>query len=152
MTNRLEVLEHLTKVCVDSAERYRRAAADVSEEKFVQFFSRQESARRSQADQLNAQRKVLGGSAEKPGHEAGSIGGFIDRIAMDLNVAMSMGDTGVIGWCRDDAREVIAEYEKALKGSFPDAARAILEHQLEQNRNALAALEKVLNSYGGPRS
>jgi uncharacterized protein (TIGR02284 family) len=150
--NRLEVLDHLIKVCVDSAERYRRAAADVSEEKFVQFFSRQESARRFHADELNAERKSLGGSEEKPGHEAGSLGGFIDRIAMDLNVVMSMGDTGVIEWCREDARDVIAEYEKALKENYSQTTRTTLERQLNQNRSTLAALEKVLNSYGGPRS
>ena len=150
--NRLEVLDHLIKTCVDSAERYRRAAADVSEEKFVQFFKQQESARRFHADKLNTERKCLGGSAEKPAHEAGSLNGFIDRIAMDVNVAMSMGETGVIGWCRDDAREVIAEYERALKQNYPEPTRAILERQLEQNRATLASLDKVLNSYGGPRS
>jgi uncharacterized protein (TIGR02284 family) len=150
--NRLEVLDHLIKTCVDSAERYRRAAADVSEEKFVQFFSRQESARRFDADRLNTERKCLGGSAEKPGHEAGSLNGLIDRIAMDVNVAMSMGETGVIDWCRDDARAVIAEYENALKENYPETTRAVLEYQLSQNRNILAALEKALNEYGGPRS
>ncbi len=96
----------------DSVERYRRAAADVSEEKFVQFFKRQETARRFHADQLNDQRKALGGSAEKSGHESGSLGGFIDRIAMDLNVVISMGDSGVIDWCRDDAGDVITKYGK----------------------------------------
>lgn len=150
--NRLEVLDHLIKTCVDSAERYRRAAADVSEEKFVRFFGRQESARRFHADKLNTERKCLGGSAEKPGHEAGSLNGFIDRIAMDVNVAMSMGETGVIDWCRDDTRAVIAEYEKALKEDYPETTRALLEYQLTQNRNTLAALEKALNEYGGPRS
>jgi hypothetical protein len=42
---KLETLDNLVKVCVDSAERYRRAAADVGKEKLVQFFQQQETAR-----------------------------------------------------------------------------------------------------------
>jgi len=143
--NRLEILDHLIKVCADSAERYRRAAADVRDEKFVQFFSRQESARRFHAGELNTERKYLVGSADTV-HDARSLGGFIDRIAMDLNVVMNIGDAGVISWCRDDAREIIAEYEKALKENYPESTRSKLEHQHMQNRNILAALEKVMSS------
>ena len=111
---KLETLDNLVKICVDSAERYRRAAADVGKEKLVQFFNRQEAARRRQADELNVERKRMGGEGEVPGKESGSVGGFIDRTEMDLNVVMSMGDTGVVEWCREDANKVIAEYEKAL--------------------------------------
>ena len=138
---KLETLDHLVKICVDSAERYRRAAANVSKEKLVQFFQQQEAARRRHADQLNLLRERLGGEGEKSGKESGSIGGFIDRTAMDLSVVMSKGDTGVVDWCRQDVKDVIAEYEKALREA-DGTARATLERQLAENRATLAALKK----------
>ena len=64
MTN-LETLDNLVKICVDSAERYHRAAADVGKEKLVQFFQRQETVRRRHADELNLERKRLGGEGER---------------------------------------------------------------------------------------
>ena len=147
----LETLDHLIETCVDSAERYRRAAADVGKEKLVRFFKQQEAARRRDADQLNWLRQQLGGQPEKSGQESGSVGGFIDRTAMDLSVVMSKGDTGVVDWCRQDAREVIGEYEKALP-SFTGSTRTILERQLAENRTTLATLDKALAPYGRPRS
>jgi len=151
MTN-LETLDNLIKICVDSAERYRRAAADVSKENLVQFFKRQEAIRRRHADELNLERKRLGGDGEKPGKESGSVSGFIDRAEMDLNVVMSMGDTGVVEWCLEDAKEVISEYQKALQQDFPASTRATLERQLSENQATLSALEKILKPYGHPRS
>jgi hypothetical protein len=100
---------------------------------------------------LNLLRERLGGEGEKSGQESGSVGGFIDRTAMDLSVVMSKGDTGVVDWCRQDVKDVIAEYEKALS-DFDGTARATLERQLAENRATLVALEKVLLPYGGPRS
>jgi uncharacterized protein (TIGR02284 family) len=147
----IETLDSLVKTCVDSAERYRRAAADVGKEKLVQFFNQQEAARRRDADELNTERARLGGEREKPGKESGSVGGFLDRAALDISVAMSKGDTGVVEWCLEDAKNVIAEYEKAIPG-FTGSARAALEKQLAENRGSLAALEKVLAPYGHPRS
>jgi uncharacterized protein (TIGR02284 family) len=151
MTN-LETLDNLIKICVDSAERYRRAAADVSKENLVQFFKRQEAMRRRHADELNLERKRLGGDGEKPGKESGSVSGFIDRAEMDLNVVMSMGDTGVVEWCLEDAKEVISEYQKAVQQDFPATTRATLERQLSENQATLTALEKILQPYGHPRS
>ncbi len=148
---KLETLDNLVKVCIDSAERYRRAAADVGKEKLVQFFQQQEAARRRDADELNLERKRLGGETEKPGKESGSVGGFIDRTAMDLSVVMSKGDTGVVEWCREDALKVSAEYEKALR-DIDSTSRALLERQLAENRATLASLDKVLKPYGHPRS
>ena len=147
----LETLDNLVKICVDSAERYRRAAADVGKEKLVQFFKQNEAARRRDADELNLERKRMGEKGEKAGKESGSVGGFIDRTAMDLSVVMSKGDTGVVEWCREDAKDVIAEYEKALR-DVNGATRSTLERQLAENRATLAALEKVLQPYGHPRS
>ena len=148
---KLETLDNLVKTCVDSAERYRRAADDVGKEKLVQFFKMQEAARRRDADELNLERKRLGGEGEKAGKESGSVGGFIDRTAMDLSVVMSKGDTGVVEWCLEDAKDVIAEYEKALR-DVDGSTRSTLERQLAENQASLTALEKVLKPYGHPRS
>jgi uncharacterized protein (TIGR02284 family) len=148
---KLEKLDNLVKVCIDSAERYRRAAADVGKEKLVQFFQQQEAARRRDADELNLERKRLGSEGEKSGKESGSVGGFIDRTAMDLSVVMSKGDTGVVEWCIEDAEKVSAEYEKALSDA-DGTTRALLERQLAENRATLASLDKVLKPYGHPRS
>ena len=148
---KLETLDNLVKICVDSAERYRRAAADVGKEKLVQFFDRQQAARRRDADELNLERKHLGGEGEASGKESGSVSGFIERTAMDVSVAMSKGDTGVVDWCRQDVVDVIAEYQKALP-EFTGTTRSVLEHQLAENQATLAALEDVLKPYGHPRS
>jgi uncharacterized protein (TIGR02284 family) len=148
---KIETLDGLVKICVDSAERYRRATADVGKEKLVQFFKQNEAARRRDADELNIERKRMGEKGEKAGKESGSVGGFIDRTAMDLSVVMSKGDTGVVEWCLEDAKDVIAEYEKALR-DVDGATRSILERQLAENRATLAALEKVMQPYGHPRS
>jgi uncharacterized protein (TIGR02284 family) len=147
----LEWLDSLIKTSIDSAEEYRHAAADVGKEKLVQFFKRQEAARRRDADELNTERMQMGGEVEKSGEESGSVGGFFDRSALDLSVVMSKGDTGVVDWCRQDAKDVIAEYEKALS-QFNGPIRTTLERQLTENRETLAALEKVLRPYGKPRS
>lgn len=149
---KLETLDNLVKVCVDSAERYRRAAADVGKEKLVQFFDGQQAARRRDTDELNLERKRMGAEGEQSGKESGSVAGFIDRTEMDLNVVMSMGDTGVVQWCLEDARDVIAEYQKALRMDFSATTRSALERQLSANQATLAALEKVLKPYGHPRS
>src|SRR5271156_5020442 len=90
MTN-LETLDNLVKICVDSAERYRRAAAAVGKEALVQFFKRQEAGRRRHADELNLDRKQLGGEGEPSGKESGSVAGFMDRAEMDVHVVMSRG-------------------------------------------------------------
>jgi len=148
----LETLDNLVKICVDSAERYRRAAADVGKEKLVQFFKGQEAVRRRHADELNLERKRLGGEGKQSGKESGSVAGFIDRAEMDLSVVMSMGDTGVVEWCLEDARKVISEYQKALQQDFPATTRATLERQLSENQATLTALEKILKPYGHPRS
>ena len=143
-----ETLDHLIEVCVDSEKRYRSAANDVGKAKLEQFFNQQADARKRAAHELNAERQQSGGNGE----ESGTWSGLADRAAMDFSVIMSMGDTGVVDWCRDDEQKVIAEYETALRRDFPPPARKTIERQLAQSRETLANLEKVLTVYGGPRS
>ena len=144
----LEILDHLIKVCVDSEKRYRSAASDVGKAQLEQFFNQQADARKRSADELNFERNRIGGN----GNESGTWSGLADRTAMDLSVVMSMGDTGVVDWCREDEENVIAEYEKALAHDFLPATRQKIEAQLAQSRATLANLEKVLQVYGGARS
>jgi len=146
--NPIEVLDHLIEICIDSEDRYRSAARDVGKANLEQFFNQQAAARKRNADELDLERKRLGGGGE----ESGTVSGFMDRAAMDFNVIMSMGDTGVVEWCRKDAQSAIDEYQKALTEQLPLTARAAVTWQLTQNRATLASLEKVLRTYGGPRS
>jgi hypothetical protein len=71
---------------------------------------------------------------------------------MDFNVAMSMGDTGVVEWCRKDAEAASAEYEKALADNPPPEIRGLLERQAGEIRKTVASLEGVLREYSGPKS
>src|SRR5579862_7763211 len=144
----LEILDHLIEVCVDSEKRYRSAASDVGKAQLEQFFNQQADARKSSAAELDFERKRIGGN----GNESGTWSGLADRTAMDLSVVMSMGDTGVGDWCREDEENVIAEYEKALAHDFLPATRNKIESQLAQSRATLANLENVLQVYGGARS
>jgi uncharacterized protein (TIGR02284 family) len=144
----LEILDHLIEVCVDSEKRYRSAASDVGKAQLEQFFNQQADARKRSAGELNFERKRIGGN----GGESGTWSGLADRTAMDLSVVMSMGDTGVVDWCREDEENVIAEYEKALAHDFLPATRQKIEAQLAQSRATLANLEQVLQVYGGARS
>ena len=144
----IQILDHLIEICVDSESRYRSAAGDVGKADLEQFFNQQAASRKRNADELDVERKRLGGD----GDELGTFAGLFDRTAMDFNVIMSMGDTGVVEWCREDAQSAIDEYVKALAQELPLSARAAVILQLIQHRSMLASLEKVLRSYGGPRS
>ena len=144
----IQILDHLIEICVDSESRYRSAAGDVGKADVEQFFNQQAASCKRNADELDVERKRLGGD----GDESGTFAGLFDRTAMDFNVIMSMGDTGVVEWCREDAQSAIDEYVKALTHELPLSARAAVILQLIQHRSTLASLEKVLRSYGGPRS
>ncbi len=142
------ILDRLIAVSVDSQKRYHHAMLDVGKEYLARFFDQQSEARQGAADELQAQRKRLGSKEA----ESGSMAGLVDRVAMDFNVVMSMGDTGVVEWCRKDAEAAGAEYEKALAESLSPEIRSLLERQLGEIRKTVVSLEDVLRKYGGPRS
>jgi uncharacterized protein (TIGR02284 family) len=144
----MEPLDRLIAVCVDAENRYRRAASDVGRSDLETYFTQQAVARKGAADELNRERIRLGGENE----ESGTMGGLIDRTAMDVSVIMSAGDSAVVDWCRKDAKEMIEEYEKALAQNIPPGTREIVARQLTDCRATVANLEKVLRAYGGPRS
>lgn len=142
------ILDPLISICVDSQKRYHHAALDVGKEYLARFFNQQADARKRAADELQVQRERLGGTEQA----SGSVAGLIDRVAMDFNVVMSMGDTGVVEWCRKDAEAAGAEYEKALAENPPPEIRSLVERQLGEIRKTVGSLEGVLREYGGPRS
>jgi len=146
----VEILDHLIEVCVDSEKRFQHAARDVGRADLETFFKQQATNRKAAADQLAAERGRMGVVKE----ESGTFGGLVDRAEMDLSVVTSKGDSGVVEWCREDAEKVAAEYEKHLNGSgdLPPALRPILQQQLKTVRNTIAELDRVLRTYGGPRS
>ena len=145
----VETLDRLIQICIDSEKRYRHAANDVGRDDLEAFFNQQAAKRKAAADELQAERSRMGVAKE----ESGSFGGLVDRIEMDLSVAQSMGDSGVVNWCREDAGKAAAEYEKALgNGDLPNTLRPIIERQLAAVRGTISELERVLRAYGGPRS
>jgi uncharacterized protein (TIGR02284 family) len=143
-----KILDRLISVSVDSANRYHHAALDVGKEYLAHFFNQQSNLRKRHADELQLERKKLGiGNGE-----SGSVAGALDTAAMDFNVVMSMGDTGVVDWCRKDAEAAAQEYQTAVSENPPAQLRGILERQLGEIRATVASLEQVLRDYGGPRS
>jgi uncharacterized protein (TIGR02284 family) len=141
-------LDRLIAVAVDSQKRYHHAALDVDKEYLAKFFNRQSDLRKRHADELQAERNKLGIKKD----ESGSVAGALDTAAMDFNVVMSMGDTGVVDWCRKDADAAAQEYQHALTENGSPQLRPILERQLGEIRATVASLEQVLREYGGPRS
>lgn len=148
-TSPVKTLEHLIEVCVDSERRYRHAAHDVGRDDLERFFEQQAANRKAAADQLDAELSRLGVAKE----EKGTFGGLVDRLEMDLSVVNSMGDSGVVNWCREDAEKTAVEFQQALNsGNLPAELRPILEGQLSAIRGTIQELEQVLRAYGGPRS
>jgi uncharacterized protein (TIGR02284 family) len=143
----IEVLKGLMAVCVDSEERYRHAAKDVSRGDLESFFNRQAELCKGAADELQVRCKRLGIVED----ESGTFGGLVDRTAMDLSVAMSMGDSGVVDWCRKDAARVVGEYERALAKPLPGDLQRLLASQLREIRMSLDSLDQILQTYGGPK-
>jgi uncharacterized protein (TIGR02284 family) len=141
-------LDRLIAVAVDSEKRYHHAALDVGKEYLARFFNRQSDLRKRHADELQAERNKLGIKKD----ESGSVAGALDTAAMDFSVVMSMGDTGVVDWCRKDADAAAQEYQQALAENGSPQLRPILERQLGEIRATVASLEQVLREYGGPRS
>ncbi len=143
-----ETLDRLISVNVDSEHRYRHANLDVSRERLGRFFAAKADSRKRMADELEAEREHLG--IHKSEH--GTVGGVLKRIEMEINVEMSMGDTGVVEWCRKEAEVVIAQYQKALAQSLPPHLREVVERQLAEVRRTVDSMDKELALYGGPRS
>ena len=142
------IFDSLISICIDSQKRYHHAALDVGKEYLARFFNQESEARGRNADELQVQRARLGSTEQK----SGSVGGLIDRTAMDFSVVMSMGDTGVIEWCRKDAEIAGAAYEKAIAENLSPEIHSLFERHLGEIRKTVVSLEGVLREYGGPRS
>src|ERR1700682_1700699 len=117
-------LDRLISVAIDSQKRYEHAALDVGKEYLGRFFKQKAEVRKRHADELQAERNKLGNIKKD---ETGSVAGALDTAAMDFNVVMSMGDTGVVDWCRKDAEAAAQEYQKALAENPPAPLRSVLE-------------------------
>ena len=146
--NPAETLERLINVVVDSQKRYEHAAEDVERLELEKFFRRQAADRARFAAELKAQQGHKNGDHQ----DSGTWSGAVDRAAMDFSVVMSMGDTGVVNWCRQDTEEVIREYDQALASSASPQLRDVLKRQRAEAEKTMAALEDVLREFGGPRS
>ena len=143
-----KTLDRLIAVSIDSQKRYHHAALDVGKEYLARFFNQQSDVRKRHADELQVERRKLGSDK----HESGSVAGALDTVAMDFSVVMSMGDTGVVDWCRKDAEAAAKEYQQALREDSSPALRTIIERHLRDILTTVESLEQVLREYGGPRS
>jgi len=146
--NAEQTLDRLISVAIDSEHRYRHANLDSSRERVARFFAAKAASRKKMADELEAEREALG--IHKREH--GTLGGVLKRIEMEINVQMSMGDTGIVDWCRKEADDVIDEYKKALAQPLPDHTRAIVQRQMNEIVRTVREMDKELALYGGPRS
>lgn len=144
----VEILDRLIAISIDGEKRYQHAARDVERASLEAFFEWQAHNRKTAAEELTAERRRRFGD----GTEHGTVGGFVDREALDIAVIMSKGDTGVVEWCREDDARVMAEYEKGLAEDLPPDLRLLLERQLERVRMAISNLEEVISVFGRPRS
>jgi uncharacterized protein (TIGR02284 family) len=144
----MEALDKLINICVDSQKRYEHAADDVGRQDLEMFFRRQAKSRMLAAEQLRMERALL----TKDSNGNGTWAGTVDRAAMDFSVVMSMGDSGVVEWCRKDSEEVLREYDQALAASLPPKIQEIVKSQRAEAERTIEALEAVLREYGGPRS
>ena len=143
-----KTLDRLIAVSIDSQKRYHHAALDVGKEYLARFFNQQSDVRKRHADELQVERRKLGSDQA----ESGSVAGTLDTAAMDFSVVMSMGDTGVVDWCRKDAEAAASEYQQALRENPSPQLRAIVDRQLREILATVESLEQVLREYGGPRS
>jgi uncharacterized protein (TIGR02284 family) len=146
--NLVEILDSLISISVDGAKRYHSAALNVSRSDLENLFNHQAEERKRAADELSRQRESLGIADG----ESGTWRGIADRAALDASVALSKGDSGVVDWCRKDDEAVAGEYQHALDEDLPPSLRGIIEQQLAEIRAAIGKLDKILMSYGGPRS
>jgi uncharacterized protein (TIGR02284 family) len=141
-----ECLDHLISECIDSEKRNSNAANHVEREELVRYFTDQSALRQRMIAELTALRTRLYG----PAKETGSISALIDRLTLDFDTTMSMGDTGVVQWCRGEAEKLEEEYRKALAlDGLPPAVVPVLERQMQQVRSTVETLQKVLEPYGG---
>jgi uncharacterized protein (TIGR02284 family) len=143
-----KTLDRLISVAVDSQKRYHHAARDVGKEVLTRFFNQQSAIRQRHADELQLERDRMGVKKK----ESGSVAGALDTAAMDFSVVMSMGDTGVVNWCRQDADAAAKEYQQALQENPSPQLRAVLQRHLSEILATVVALEQILREYGGPRS
>jgi uncharacterized protein (TIGR02284 family) len=144
----LEALDKLINICVDSQKRYEHAAGDVGRQDLEKFFLQQAKTRMLAAEQLRMERAQF----TKDSNGNGTWAGTVDRAAMDFSVVMSMGDTGVVEWCRKDSEEVLREYDQTLAGPLPPKLQEMVKRQRAEAERTIETLEEVLREFGGPRS
>ena len=144
----IDALDKLIDLCVDSQKRYEHAADDVGRQDLEKFFRQRAKSVMIAAEQLRMERAQF--TKEPNGN--GTWAETVDRAAMDFSVAMSMGDSGVVEWCRKDSEQLIREYDRALAEPLSPRVREIVQGQRAEAERTIAALEEVLREYGGPRS
>lgn len=143
-----ETLNGLVQLCIDAQKRYRTAADQASTHELEVFL-------RAQSEQCQAAAVDLQSAIFKMGAEpenSGTLKGDIERIGIDASVAMSMGDSGLVNWCREEGEKLNRRYQQALLDDLPPVSRSIVAKQAATLRESIEELNRILAAYGGPRS
>src|SRR5258706_15867290 len=124
-----KVLSDLIQICLDDANRYKAAADHASLGPLRAFLEKQAKTRSFWASELQTKIAAMGG--EPP--TSGTIGGTVDRLAMDLNVDLA-GDVVLVDWCEKESEKTAKRFEEALMSGLPESCRTIVEHQTNEIR------------------
>jgi uncharacterized protein (TIGR02284 family) len=148
MSKAEKTLNELVQFSIDAQKRYRNAADHASISELEVFLRAQSERRQAAAVELQGAILRMGGEPR----DSGTLKGDIERLGIDASVAMSMGDSGLVDWCRDEAENLEEHYQEALSEDLPLESRTIVARQAAALRETIGELDGILAAYGGPRS
>ncbi|GAA0640678.1 PA2169 family four-helix-bundle protein [Brevundimonas lenta] len=113
----IQVLNGLIRTTIDSADGYREAATETSDDGHRDLFTRRDVERRSVAEELGTSVRSLGGEPDAEG----SILAKAQRAFMDVKHALLRDELSVVGALESTEDHVQAHFEKALEDSHISA-------------------------------
>jgi uncharacterized protein (TIGR02284 family) len=139
----ISTLNHLIEACIDREHAYRDAAAAACNADLKDLLQKYERQSAEYAAELQAEVRGLGGEPEAKG----TVGGLLTRGWQSLKgILADCDDASLIAECQRGECAARAEYEAALKGSFPRQVRGVLRRQyagVKEGCERLHALELV---------
>jgi len=119
-------LNSLIETCNDGYEGFRAAAEGLQDASIKQEFQRYGQERKQFADELKAEVKRAGGSAET----GGSVSGAMHRGWINIKSAVTgRSDAAIIAEAERGEDVAKKEYENALKAVLPLDVQAVVQRQ-----------------------
>ncbi len=119
-------LNHLIETCKDGEKGYRDAASDLRDSEVKSLFVKYSCERAQFANALQRAIRQAGGFAENNG----TVGGALRRGWLGLRSALEGGDEHVLlAECERNEDVGRANYEAALRQSWPEPVKRLLERQ-----------------------